>query len=301
MKRPLSGLAALFMLFAAGASEPPSGNFRIDNGLFAVMMDNPAAPDPDGKSGCRFLRPGWITALYPAGSSVSLFHTRSISNYHPAFGCAVEILPELEIAPERQLKIGVGVIEPHPVSRFRPKPVELFPWQTEYAESETKTVLTARQTSGDRNGYAYELTTSLTITGGSPEIILEQELYNTGSRRITATAYLHPFFFVRDPENCRVRLHGKEFKPVFNEVPNTETVYREDEDRREITAEFRTDRDCSVTLGADTPLDRSRLWHNGRDCFAAEPFIALDLAPGKRRKWSFRLVIQTEKTTDSHI
>ncbi|MBS1371952.1 MAG: hypothetical protein HPZ91_18555 [Lentisphaeria bacterium] len=296
MKRALSGLAALFMLFAAGASEPQSGSFRIDNGLFSVTLDNPAAPDPGGRSGCRFLRPGWITALYPAGSRVSLFHTRSVSNYHPAFGCAVELLPELELAPGRQLKIGVGVIEPHPVSRFQPKPVELFPWQTKYAESGTKTVLTAHQTSGDRNGYAYELTASITITDGSPEIILEQELHNTGSRRITATAYLHPFFFTGEPESCRVRLHGEEFKPVFSEAPNTETVYRKNEGRREITAEFRTDRDCSVTLAADTPLDRSRLWHNGRDCFAAEPFITLDIAPGERRKWSFRLVIRTGKS-----
>ena len=295
MKRALSGLAALFMLFAAGASEPQSGNFRIDNGLFSVTLDNPAAPDPDGRSGCRFLRPGWITALYPTGSRVSLFHTRSVSNYHPAFGCAVEILPELELAPGRQLKIGVGVIEPHPVSRFQPKPVELFPWQTEYMKSGTKTVLMARQVSGDRSGYAYELTASITITDGSPEIILEQELHNTGSRRITATAYLHPFFFAGEPESCRVRLHGEEFKPVFSEAPNTEIVYREDEDRREITAEFRTDRDCSVTLAADTPLDRSRFWHNGKDCFATEPFIALDIAPGERRKWSFRLVIRTGK------
>lgn len=183
-------LFLLPVLIPAGTADP---GITVRNSHFSVRLDDPALSDPNGTFGCRFLRAGWITALYPQGSRENLFHPVSISRYHKAFGCALEILPPLRLTPDRQLKLGIGIVEPHPVSRFQAKPIELFPWQTAIDESAGQTVLTARQSSGNHNGYAYELTVTVCIPVSTPEIIWRLDLHNTGSRKLDLLSYLHPF------------------------------------------------------------------------------------------------------------
>ncbi|MBS1370761.1 MAG: hypothetical protein HPZ91_12485 [Lentisphaeria bacterium] len=274
----------------AGCTVAPR-SFTVDNGCFELELNDPAAPDPDGAFGCRFLRPGWITGLWPAGSGESVFHTRTLYGHHPAFGCTQEIVPELELAPGRQLKIGVGVIEPNPVNRFRASPVELFPWSVEFERTRGRAVMTARQSSGRHSGYAYELTVTVTVTGGSPEIVMKQELWNTGVRRFAGAAYLHPFFRVRERESCRFRLPGGASGRVFDMPESVEEKYEASDGARLLRAVFRTDRECAVTVAADRPLSAGRLWHNGKNCFSVEPFIAVNIAPGERREWTWRLEV----------
>lgn len=287
-------LMLLFLLpvmIPAGTADP---GISVRNSHFSVRLDDPALSDPNGTFGCRFLRAGWITALYPQGSRENLFHPVSISRYHKAFGCALEILPPLRLTPDRQLKLGIGIVEPHPVSRFQAKPIELFPWQTAIDESAGQTVLTARQSSGNHNGYAYELTVTICIPVSTPEIIWRLDLHNTGSRKLDLLSYLHPFFRFRTQQSCKFRLSGKDFRNVFQTRPNTREEYSARPRVYEISARFRTDTGHTVILGAGQPLTQSVIWHNGKDCFALEPFIALNIPPGERRSWNFRMSVRQD-------
>lgn len=285
-------LLFLLPLVPAGAAAEPG--ITVRNTHISVRLANPAATDPGGIFGCRFLRAGWITALYPQGSSENLFHPDSVSRYHKAFGCALEILPPLKLAPGRQLKPGIGIVEPHPVSRFQAKPVELFPWQTTVTESSGQTILTARQNSGNHNGYAYELTVTVRIPANVPEIVWQLDLHNTGTRELDLLSYLHPFFRFRSRHSCRFRLSGEIFRDVFRTLPNTQEKYCARSRIHEISARFQTDAGYTVTLGSGQPLAQSVVWHNGKDCFALEPFVSLHIPPGERRIWDFRMSIRKD-------
>ena len=296
MKLRMFFTMAIAIVFVMSCTAAPR-NFTFNNGHFEVLLNDPAAPDLDGALGCRFLRPGWIMALQPTGSRESVFHTRTLYRHHPAFGCAQEILPELELLSKRQLKIGVGIIEPNRVNRFRAKAVELFPWNVITSQTENWFIMTARQNSGNYSGYAYELTVSVIMIKGTPEVVMKQELRNIGSRRIEGRVYLHPFFNVRRPRNSKFMLAGGTAGYVFDMPEFVTEKYRKSDNALKLSAVFWTDRECTVTIAADVPLISGRLWHNGKNCFAVEPFIAVNVAPGEQQKWNWDITIRTAAGT----
>lgn len=284
-------VAAALLCAAAAAA----GGITVDNGCLRVEF-----ADPAGALGCRFLRAGWITGLYPAEGRDSVFHLRSIFDFHVAFGCPQEIVPELELEPGRALKLGVGVVVPNPKDSALAEPVELLPWHTGFRREPGKTRLTARQSCPDRAGYAYELTVTVTVEDDSPVIVYEQVLENTGRRRIKAEAYLHPFF--RTPggfASAWFRLPGRERQPVAAAPHQAESVCRPERGPYQVSAGGLTERNCTVTIAADRPLYRSRFWRNNSDCFAVEPFIAIDVAPGERQAWSWRVTLLAEEEVRS--
>ncbi|WP_187144210.1 hypothetical protein, partial [Victivallis vadensis] len=47
-----------------------------------------------------------------------------------------------------------------------------------------------------------------------------------------------------------------------------------------------------AVISADRPFNRIDLWRSETDCFAVEPYLPLNLAPGECREWSWRLEIR---------
>ena len=95
------------------------GAIAIENDGFRATFADPS----DETLGFRFFRAGWVRGLYPAAGETSLFHTRTLFDYHPAFGCAQEFLPDLPLASGDRLKPGVGIFRLHPKDYFRSRPV----------------------------------------------------------------------------------------------------------------------------------------------------------------------------------
>ena len=288
------GMAAAALFLSGCAAVPRS--CLVDNGCFALKLDDPSVPDRAGKFGCRFLRAGWIVSLRPAGSTEELFHIRSLYGYHPAFGCTQEIVPELELSPNRQLKLGVGIIEPNAENRFRAVPVELFPWVTCVTRTEDRVVMEARQNSGFHAGYAYELIVRVTVTDGSPEIVMWQKIQNLGLCPIRGQVYLHPFFNVHELQSCYFRLPGGFVGRVFDLPESTSHTYTEGDSARTLSAVFRTDLRYVVTIGSDESFEFVQIWHNSRNCFALEPFLPVDVAPGMVQEWNWRLCVYPEES-----
>ncbi len=265
------------LLFVAGCA----GGIGVDNGCFEVSFVDPAG---GGELGCRFFRAGWIASLRPAGSDESIFHTRPIFDFHPAFGCAQEFLPDLELADGELLKIGVGIFRPHPRNYFRSRVLTAFPWESRVEETKESWVLSAHQSCEEREGYAYELTLTVTIRPFSPEILWRQELRNTGSRRIDGNVYMHPFFHVRNGfEEWWYRLPGR----TPQSVAGSPVEYISNE-AGGVAAGTRC---LAVGIASDRLLCKSVFWKNDSGCFAVEPFIPLGLAPGEQLSWEWRLTV----------
>lgn len=278
-------LAAVLLAGCAAA-----GEFVVDNGSFRVEFVDPNDP----QLGCRFLRAGWIRSLHPAGSRESIFVTESLFGFHPAFGYACEIYPALDLKGLQALQIGVGVIERHPQSRYHSRPVELFPWQISREMRERETVMTARQYSGDHSGYAYELTVEIVIPANSPVILWKYSLANTGSRSFAVSTYAHPFFKARPGfPGGWYALPGGKRQPVAA-LPPEKTLEATEipQDCRAIAAGGLTSGGYVAVISADRPFSRIDLWRSETDCFAVEPYLPLNLAPGECREWSWRLEIR---------
>lgn len=277
--------ALLAALLAAGCRTAASGGIAVDNGRFAVEFADPEDP----ALGCRFLRAGWIRSLRTGPSPRrALFLEQSLFSYHPAFGFAREFLPEFELNGNRQLKIGVGIIEPNPREGFLSRPIELFPWRCEWRTNDGKTTLQAEQDSGRREGYGYTLKVTVTVETDSPVIVYEETLTNTGSRSLAGTVYAHPFFPApENGENCRYLLPDASGpQPVAGAATRTISVISPE--LRAVTAETPAGR---AVIAADRPLTKAAFWNSGKNCFAVEPYLAFRLAPGEQTAWKWSLSI----------
>lgn len=283
--RPRLAGALFALLLAAGCRTAAPGGVTVDNGCFSVEF---ADPD-DAALGCRFLRAGWIRSLRTgAPPGRALFWEKNLYSYHPAFGFAREIVPEFELNGNRQLKIGVGVIEPNPRNEFHARAVDAFPWRYEWRKSDGRTTLRAEQRSGDCEGYGYTLDVTVTVEADSPVIVYEEALANTGRRTLAGTVYAHPFFLA--PENgglCRYSLPGQaEPEPVAGAVPRTISAISPE--LRTVTAETPAGR---AVIAADRPLAKAVFWNTEKNCFAVEPYLAFRLAPGERTAWKWTLAV----------
>lgn len=279
--------AVLVAALTAGCRATTPCGVTIDNGRFALEFVDP----DDAALGCRFIRAGWIRSLRigePPGQK--LFQEKSLFSYHPAFGFAREILPDFELNGNRQLKIGVGVIEPNPRSCFRARAIELFPWRYKWQTNDGKTTLSAEQNSGDREGYGYTLNVAVSIEANSPVIVYQETLTNTGRRTLTGMVYAHPFFFAPgNGKHCRYLMPDRsEPQPVFGAI--SRTTFTISPEIRMVMAETPAG---SAVIESDHPLVKAEFWNSEKNCFAVEPFFVFGLAPGEQTAWKWRLTITT--------
>lgn len=281
-------VAVIVWIVLAGGSSVSSAEktgVTLNNGCFEVNF-----PDPnDARLGYRFVRAGWIRSLrvcdFPGRN---IFLEKSLFPYHPAFGFTREFLPEFELEDGRQLKIGVGIIRPHPRSRYHPVPVDIFPWKTEVRTDGGKSTVTAEQHSGDCEGYGYMLRVRVTVETGFPVIVYEETLTNTGNRLLAGTVYAHPFFAA--PENgneCRYWMPGSYFSRPVTEfsgrMVSCPEIHRAG---RSVAVDTPAGH---IVIGSDRPFVKIDLWDSGQNCFAVEPHIAYRLSPGEQFRWKWYL------------
>lgn len=280
-----SAAVIVWIVLAGGCSvsSAEKAGVALDNGCFNVTFTDPN----DATLGCRFVRAGWIRSLRLCDfSGRNVFLEESLFSYHPAFGFAREFLPEFDLGEGNQLKIGVGIIRPHPRSRYHSVPVTIFPWDTEFCADDGKRTMTAEQSSGDCNGYGYVLRVKVTVETDLPVIVYEETLVNTGSRLLAGTVYAHPFFAA--PENgkdCRYWMPGSCFsRPVTEFSDRIVSCPETHRASRSVAVDTPAGH---IVIGSDRPFAKIDLWDSGKNCFAVEPHIAYRLSPGEqfRRKW----------------
>ncbi|MBS1371443.1 MAG: hypothetical protein HPZ91_15970 [Lentisphaeria bacterium] len=267
-----------------------AGEAVLDNGRLRAGFVDPAEPG----LGFRFIRAGWIRTLRRAGSGAEIVHTRTLFDFHPAFGVAQEMVPELELPDGRALKVGVGIVKPNRSNWFKSELVEAFPW--EVARHGLR--IEARQLSGEHAGYAYELRLGVGLEPGAPRLVFSQELTNTGRRPLRLESYLHPFFRTAyGLDSCRYVLPFRAGEAVVAaprrpDGPRNVSAGAVPDGCRWLAAADLASGYLAVAA-SDTPLSRSVFWHNGLDCFAVEPYVAIELRPGETKRWKWFLAIKS--------
>ncbi len=307
----LSGI--LFLILCTGCLSPHSqwqGTW-IDNGCLKIFFIDPEASHHESRLGYRFVRAGWIGALYPAGTDESIFREDTLFKQYATFGFTQEFLPALQLGEtsdeiSEQLQIGVGIVEhSSKARRFDVKLRKMFPWKYSQFRYDNEHVLLAHQTSEDCAGYSYHLTVKIRIPDNIPIIILEQTLKNQGQRQIDVLANAHPFFNISDklqnywylmpktqnehnfmpPENSV--LPKLAFAPTNNNHILLKSQIPQGYDW--VAAGNFTEDKYQVIIASDKPLAQTEFWRERTRCFAVEPYVMLNIKPGESQSWTWYL------------
>lgn len=282
-------LAALLLPVFAGCRVPEEPGLLVhDTGTLRIELIDPAIPADVRKTGCRFLRGGWLRGVYPHGSQRSILRIRSVHPRLPAFGFPFEFYPAPELAfgtepgHSTRLQLGVGIVREKGEGRFETVPVELFPWRSSKESAGGVTRFTFRQNSGLHAGYAYELSVRVTLEQGADSISFELELANTGGKPIESELYAHPFFETVPGFGAGwFRLPGAPREAIAAAPGSRELVKRAET----VSAGNFSPLCNAVVIRTVPPMYRAVFWRNSVDCFSLEPFWPVSLRPGERRKW----------------
>jgi hypothetical protein len=158
------------------------------------------------------------------------------------------------------------------------------------------------------SGYSYVYAKTVQLSEGKPEMTLVQTLKNTGTRAIHTTVYNHNFLVLdRQPPGPGVTI-AVPFQIQSPQAPNKElaeiqgnkVVYLgtlKGRDKVAITLEGFSDkvedhqirienraRGAGMTIQGNRPLLRESLW-SIRSVMAMEPFISIDVEPGREFSW----------------
>ncbi len=277
--------ATLVAVFTAGCVD--SGWRTVDNGYFRVEFADPN----DSELGCRFLKAGWITGLYPTNCDESLVLTESLVDFHPTLGYTFEITPPLDLEGTQALQVGVGVINKHPRNRFRSWTAEQFPWKIQCENSERETAIIAYQSSGMHSGYSYELRLRISVSMDSPKISWKYTLTNTGVRPLVASTYVHPFFKT-DPDfvTAWYALPGRERCQLASMPANTTLVQGDlPPDYSTIEVGGLGKSGHVVRMESNCSFNRIDIWRPVAGCFAVEAYLPIEIAPDEQLEWSWNL------------
>jgi hypothetical protein len=211
-----------------------------------------------------------------------------------------------EAAPGgRFLQIGVGVVtrpDDRPFDRFRLYPIaDKGRWRT---TSTPGSVTSEHAASHGDYGYVYEKTVSL--VPGRPQMVIAHRLRNTGRKPLVSSMYNHNFLTI-DPGNAnmavtlsfpataakppqRLALEGNSVRwPQALVERESASVLLHDESKPPQPYDVKVE---SVKTGAgfrvtsDAPITRFNLW-SIRTVMAAEPYNAVNVAPGAEQRWSY--------------
>lgn len=164
---------------------------------------------------------------------------------------------------------------------------------------------------GDTGGYAYRYTKVLRLEKGKPELVIEHILENRGSKPIRTAQYNHNFFVIDGkptgpgtyvefpfPLQPVAAVRGDAGRIEGGRISYT----RELQPGEDFFGEFRgfgptakdydiragnTNTGAAVRITGDRPLAKVVYW-SIRTTFCPEPYIDLDIAPGKDARWTYR-------------
>lgn len=288
----------------------------ISNGLIRAKLHLPDAQN-GSYLGTRFDWAGIIYSLeYKGHEYFGLWYERHDPKIHDAITGPVEEflsngagLGYEEAKPGATfIRIGVGSVR---------KPAD----EKQYRRFETYDIVNAgkrttnpssdsvefvHELKGD-DGYAYVYRKVVRLTKGKPELVLDHTLKNTGRRAIDTAVYNHNFFVI-DNEVVGPEVvvgFGFEPKPVADlkgmasirgqdlvysqDLPKGQSVFSEMQGFGDAAKDFRFQIEnrksgAGVRIAGDKPLSKVIFW-SIRTVACPEPYINMNIAPGKSFKW----------------
>lgn len=214
---------------------------------------------------------------------------------------------------ETFLKIGVGALR-KPMDGKEGKYDHYFPYEIADPGSWAVRTFPDRveftQAVSASNGYAYEYAKTVRLAAGSPEMIIEHMIKNTGSKTLESSVYDHNFLVI-DRQTPGPGLHvsfpfdiqgnrpmtglaevvGHEIR-YLKKLSNNEramtgiTGFGDSAKDYEITVE-NSETGAAVRITGDRPLERFNYWST-LTVAAPEPFIHLRVEPGTEFRWTIK-------------
>jgi hypothetical protein len=312
MRRPLPLLVALALIGPAVAADHPTHTLKSDQLTLTVYL-------PDAENGFyRGTRFDWSGVFSVEFGKHTLFGPwrpadptshDSIVGPCEEFGTA-NALGYADAKPgDTFVKIGVGELEKPKEEKYsqfaKYNIVKPGAWKV----TTTGGRVTFEQ-SVAANGYGYKYTKIVAVQGA--EVRIQHVLENTGTRAISSDCYNHNFFNVdgdtvgknyelefsftptadapRERFREVVKLDGKRL--AFTDSLAKGTIYAElggygTTDPKENRVSMRhLPSGVSVRATGDKPLKKFNVWGIG-STLCPEPFVQLDIEPGKRAVWSW--------------
>jgi hypothetical protein len=306
---------ALLMIIASlnAAQNYPAA--RITNGILNAEM---YLPDPVSGSyrATRFDWSGIIRSLtYKGHSFFGQWYEVHDPLIHDAITGPVNIFDSSGIATgyaeakvgETFLRIGVGHVQKPDEPAYREtnayKIIDPGTWRIDQKPGSIGfTHLLA-----SRNGYGYTYVKTISFTSGKPEMILSQELKNTGSKPIETTVFNHGFFQIDQEPAGPGLLWTFPFAPItaqdfsgMAEIRGRQIGYLREvkpgervlapltgygasaDDYRFVLENLKTG--AGIRVAGDRPISKLTFWSR-RMAYSPEASIGLRIAPGETEKW----------------
>lgn len=215
------------------------------------------------------------------------------------------------------VKIGVGVLKkPDDKPYFFGTKYEIIDFGTRKVSMQ-KDAVTFIHTLKDQSGYGYVYTKTVRLVKGKPELVLEHKLKNTGKKDIATSVYDHNFFMIdQEPTGPGIKLtfpfeasaEGKGFGTIASILEKSVVYNRNLEKGENVFAagvkgltgsvedynlqieNIKTG--AGVRITADRPIDKLVYWSCPTTA-CPEPYIKLDVAPGKEVSWKINYAFTT--------
>lgn len=216
------------------------------------------------------------------------------------------------------IRIGVGVLRKPEETRFQQfKTYEIVDpgkWKVKTGRDSVTFTQTVRDPS---SGYAYLYHKTIHLVKGTPRMLIEHSLKNTGTKTIATNVYCHNFYVIDGTPSgpdMRVKFPFELKASVPFRGPGgpegKEVVYRQElpADGTSVYGELagfgNTSQDfdirvenaksgAGVRLTADQPLSRIVFW-SIRTVLSPEPYIEMKIEPGKEFHWTLNYEFYTK-------
>ncbi len=267
-------------------------------------------------NGKEFYGP-WFERLAPEVLDYTYLGDTVVAGPDSAISGPVEEFAPLdfETKPGPFVKIGVGVLyqpDTEPYDHYRHYRILDA---GERSTTVTKTSVTFRQISSS-NGYSYVYEKTLRLIAGKSQLIITHRIQNTGTKLISTSVYDHNFLRLK-PGNGGVQISfpftlGATNPPAANliRMQNKTLSYLRPMAIKErfsfpVTGFGNTAKDydfrildtktgAAVRVQGDQPLTRVNIFSIDR-VQSVEPYIAIELAPGAEKSWSYTYTYATGK------
>lgn len=296
---------------------------EISNGLIKANL---WLPDNEKGyyRGLRFDRSGVINSLiYEGHQFFGMWYTKHDPIHHDAITGPVEEFTPLgfeEALPgEEFIKIGVGtLVRPDDkgyvfVNKYKIK--DAGKWLSSVKKDQ---VIFTHILEGT-NGYSYEYQKIVRLPKGSPTLILEHRLKNTGQKPINTSTYNHNFFvidqeptgpFIKTTFSKNIMAEGRNFGELIfpkgsyleygRHLQKGENVYTDNVkavDNSILPYDLKienTKTGAGVRITSDETLEKMVFWACATTS-CPEPYIRLSVAPGEEVIWQINYDFYTNK------
>lgn len=308
-------LCACLTACASSAQDFPKA--QISNGQIRAEL---MLPDPQNGSyrGTRFDWSGIISSLQFQGHEYfGQWYKRHDPKIHDAITGPVEEFRTNDSGlgyPETKpggtfVRIGIGTVRKPEETAYRPYDTYDIVDSGKWTVRKRKDRIDFTHQLKGETGYAYVYRKTVRLVKGKPQLLIEHSLKNTGSKTIESTQYNHNFFVIdhevvgpdivlkfpftpvvaRDLSG-RAVVRGQDIifphelqeKGVFSELTGSGREVKDYDFRIE---NLKTG--AGVHITADQPLLKVNFWAI-RTVAVSEPYIELNVEPGKEKHWLIR-------------